>query len=151
MSEKVTATFIVIYPIFHEVLHILMYMLWANCIFFMKYAFLFSVHFPAELVPFPWFIDTPYTMAILLLFILYIAKILFQAVTFVFLYSITHRKKFHMFTYLNLLGFPFLVSALLSCFMSFLPKILKSLLYFLLVLLFFPFFVRWIASFYLKS
>lgn len=71
MSEKVTATFIVIYPIIHEVLHILMYMLLANCIFFMKYAFLFSVHFPAELLPFPWFVDTPYTMAIFLLFILY--------------------------------------------------------------------------------
>lgn len=41
MSEKVTATFIVIYPIIHAVLHILMYMLLANCIFFMKYAFLF--------------------------------------------------------------------------------------------------------------
>ena len=234
MSEKVIATFVVIYPISHEVLHISMYMLllllpsrfsrvwlcetpytathqaplslgfsrqeywsgllfpspmhacmlsrfssvwlcatpWtaahqappstgfsrqdtllANYTFFMKDAFLFSVHFPSELLPFPWFTDTPYIITIFLLFILYIANILFQVVTFIFVYGITHQKEVsyvYIFKSVSLSIFGFCFSISLKVFPTKNSK--NSLLYFLLVLLFLLFFVRrYIPIFYFKS
>lgn len=98
MSEKyVIAIVIVISPITSEVWRILMFILLANCIFFMKYLFVASVQFPAELLPFLWLINTLYIVDIFLLFILYVTNIFFQSVTFIlflFIVSLT-RKKFH--------------------------------------------------------